>query len=207
MTHLSAQVRNERDHRRQPRSLSVSLSLARFLALFLALFRALSVSHVVASRAATTDPADSAALQSAAVRLSSAGGDCGGSFFVPAGLTEVSLRVLVDGSLFLSFSLSLAPPHPPTPPHPHPHPQHTHTHTFTHLPSFSDWLCVCLSYVCVCRVSIEAFAVDGRGVCSWAHPTPPPNSSSAVLVTAGQGDVTLVNATVWQMGPILDNQA
>lgn len=95
--------------------------------------------------------------QGATERLSSVvsaphnGGDCSGTFFVPPGLTQVSLRLLIDG------------------------------------------------------VSIEAFAVDGRGVCSFAHPTPPSKSSSAVFVTAGKANVTLVNATVWRMGQISDN--
>ena len=76
------------------------------------------------------------------------GVDCGGNFFVPTSLTQISLRLLIDG------------------------------------------------------VSIEAFAVDGRGVCSFAHPTPPPKSSSAVFITSGKTDTTLLNGTVWRMGPI-----
>jgi sucrose-6-phosphate hydrolase SacC (GH32 family) len=102
------------------------------------------------AEAATSTPG----LQSAAARLSNAaavprnGVDCGGNFFVPKNLTQVSLRILIDG------------------------------------------------------VSIEAFAVDGRGVCSFAHPTPPPKSSSAVLITSGRAETTLLNATVWRMGAI-----
>lgn len=54
-------------------------------------------------------------------------------------------------------------------------------------------------------VSIEAFAAEGRGVCSFADIVAP--IQSAVVVTAGSLPVTLLNATVWKMGAILDGES
>ena len=51
-------------------------------------------------------------------------------------------------------------------------------------------------------VSIEAFVAEGRGVCSFADIVAP--AQSAVTVAAGSSPVTLLNATVWGMGAILD---
>ena len=81
--------------------------------------------------------------------LSIAGQACRGTFPLPAGLKEISLRLLVDG------------------------------------------------------VSLEAFVAGGRGVCSFATDVnngSPPAQSAGIVAAAGKSPVTLLNATVWQMG-------
>ena len=50
----------------------------------------------------------------------------------------------------------------------------------------------------------KAFAAGGRGVCSFADAVAP--AQSAVVVTAGSLPVTVLNATVWKMGAILDEE-